>query len=423
MTLSRSQFFSILTALGATPISHHSKPPWDPLPKFAADSRALVLSGAGARGSYEAGALKWLFRETDQNGPPFDVICGSSAGAINAAFAALGTSVAIAQIETLWKNMPQANVVRLEPPVQDLVDAGIELQEATRHGFPANLVHFNRARKFLNAAGPPEDIAKLGGAASDAGVRALVQRYPFDIGELRSSLLISATNITRMASDAFYRFAGPDADSARRRFLDRVEPRPRLQGAVDAPALLPQLPLHHALTQDNVEDAIVGSASMPGVFKPVAVRHAETGETALYVDGGVVNNLSVSLAADAGATDITILTGTAAGELPRNQATLPGVLQEAYALMHEQILQDDIALAIAKNLVQRERNAADLNPTVRRYIKSLQGTTWRPLTLRIIRPKTPLAVMTMGFNHQADIEAAFAQGYLDAQAPYLYTMA
>ncbi|HXW51679.1 MAG TPA: patatin-like phospholipase family protein [Candidatus Acidoferrales bacterium] len=422
MTISRSTFFSVLAGVSALGAPRAAKPPWDPLPPPERAVRALVLSGAGARGAYEAGALKWLYRDIASADPPFEVVCGSSAGAINAAFAALGTVTSIAQLETLWHGMAQADVIRLQPAVQDIVDAAVDVQQASRLGFPSNLHYFNRARASLAAAGSPEDIAQLGGASSDAGVRALVRQYPLDITNLRSSLLISATNITRMASDAFYRFAGSDAAAATSRFLARVQPRPRLAGEPAAPTLLPQLPLHHELTQDNVEDALVASAAMPGVFKPVPVRHAETGDMALYVDGGVVNNLSVSLAADAGAWDITILTGTATNELPHNEATLPGVLQEAYALMHEQILQDDIGLAIAKNLLGRNRDLSWLNPTVQAYLRSLQASAWRPLVLRVIRPRTPLAVVTMGFNHQDGIDAAFAQGYADAQSPFLYSM-
>src|SRR5215216_5386953 len=46
----------------------------------------LILSGGGARAAYQAGALRGLARVLGRDAaPPFPVICGTSAGAINAA--------------------------------------------------------------------------------------------------------------------------------------------------------------------------------------------------------------------------------------------------------------------------------------------------------------------------------------------------
>ncbi|MCH7867340.1 MAG: patatin-like phospholipase family protein [Myxococcales bacterium] len=53
--------------------------------------RAIILAGGGARGAYEAGVLNYLFEELPNRlGKPidFDVVCGTSVGAIHAAFLA-----------------------------------------------------------------------------------------------------------------------------------------------------------------------------------------------------------------------------------------------------------------------------------------------------------------------------------------------
>lgn len=48
-------------------------------------SSALVLSGGGARAAYQAGVLKALAELTPESNPnPFQIICGTSAGAVNA---------------------------------------------------------------------------------------------------------------------------------------------------------------------------------------------------------------------------------------------------------------------------------------------------------------------------------------------------
>jgi len=50
-------------------------------------TRALVLSGGGARGAYEAGVLGYIWRLLGRHfreNPPFKILCGTSVGAINA---------------------------------------------------------------------------------------------------------------------------------------------------------------------------------------------------------------------------------------------------------------------------------------------------------------------------------------------------
>jgi len=62
-----------------------------PTPAIAGTKRAIVLSGGGARGAYEAGVLQFILDELPKRhgiDPRFDVVCGTSVGAIHAAFVA-----------------------------------------------------------------------------------------------------------------------------------------------------------------------------------------------------------------------------------------------------------------------------------------------------------------------------------------------
>ena len=57
--------------------------------------RAIVLSGGGARGAYEAGVLRFILDDLPRRrniDPRFDIICGTSVGAIHAAFVAATAS-------------------------------------------------------------------------------------------------------------------------------------------------------------------------------------------------------------------------------------------------------------------------------------------------------------------------------------------
>jgi len=73
--------------------------------------RAIVLSGGGARGAYEAGILDYLFRELPKRlGKPidFDIVCGTSVGAIHACFLAATADQGPDRAEALtriWSNL------------------------------------------------------------------------------------------------------------------------------------------------------------------------------------------------------------------------------------------------------------------------------------------------------------------------------
>lgn len=93
MSESRKQ----LRAIGALPIDHSKR---SERPRVG-----LVLAGGGARGAYEAGVLRYLCedfpRETGIH-PWFDIVCGTSVGALNACFVAGTADVLEQAISLLW---------------------------------------------------------------------------------------------------------------------------------------------------------------------------------------------------------------------------------------------------------------------------------------------------------------------------------
>ncbi len=72
--------------------------------------KALVLSGGGALGAFEAGAIQALSDSHDES----DIVCGTSIGAINAAFTAQDK---IPQLTSLWQR-----IGTLDPPVIDYIE-------------------------------------------------------------------------------------------------------------------------------------------------------------------------------------------------------------------------------------------------------------------------------------------------------------
>jgi NTE family protein len=81
---------------------------------------ALVLSGGGARGAYEAGVLSYLLEHIYPKLPPgfeFDIVSGTSVGAIHAAFVAssahLEPAVRAQALRETWEDMALDHVMRV----------------------------------------------------------------------------------------------------------------------------------------------------------------------------------------------------------------------------------------------------------------------------------------------------------------------
>ena len=81
-------------------------------------SIGLVLSGGGARGAYEVGVLKFLREKLAREVPVhFDVLCGTSVGAINACYLAATATEPEAGVRVLsdvWETMRFEDVVRFD---------------------------------------------------------------------------------------------------------------------------------------------------------------------------------------------------------------------------------------------------------------------------------------------------------------------
>jgi NTE family protein len=80
---------------------------------------ALVLTGGGARAAYQVGVLVAVAKlSTNRRKNPFPILCGTSAGAINAAgIACLADNFgkAVAVLASFWRNMHAGDIYRADP--------------------------------------------------------------------------------------------------------------------------------------------------------------------------------------------------------------------------------------------------------------------------------------------------------------------
>jgi predicted acylesterase/phospholipase RssA len=422
MPFSRSRFLSLVAALSAAGSSAApaaaAVPPWYPLPPPIKPSRrALVLSGGGARGAYEAGVLARLYENVETDGPPFDIVCGTSAGAINAAFAARSTRASIDEARKFWLEIPDAHIVDLIDPVQHAMLAADAFRQSTQHGFPRKLKYLARANGELGAMGPLSDLKDTLGVVSEQPILDLVHKYPMSLDELRATLVITATNVTVLGSDAFYRFVGPTAVADEARFVDLGQKFKTAEQQILRGVHARRVPLR----EETFIPAVIASTAIPGAFAPVSISDA-AGNVSVYVDGGVANNTPVGLATDAGATDITVVFVDAPEEFePPQPVNMLELMANCYNLMHQKIVEADLELVLAQNLMTQYREYRGLSSLAQRYLNTLGKEAWHPLTLRLIHPRAALPVDVMGFNDPAGLKKAFEAGFADAAEPQIYT--
>ena len=88
------------------------------MPPVSTSPTALVLSGGGARAAYQVGVLRTIAESLPPGAPlPFPVVCGNSAGALNAAFIAADArhfDRAVRGLDQLWSALAPSSIYRTE---------------------------------------------------------------------------------------------------------------------------------------------------------------------------------------------------------------------------------------------------------------------------------------------------------------------
>lgn len=316
---------------------------------------ALVLSGGGARGAFEAGVIKRLSQSKT-----FDIVCGTSIGAINAALTA---QQAFDELEELWTTIPTANIIRYIDVVNRL-NAFVDDFEGLRGKPLAWIANFHLVNDWFKI-GSKKALLALRGIVDPDPIKSLLDPL-LSVDALKSTLIVSATNLTNGTSDAFYSFvkAGND-DVMRFRSFRAADPT-------------------YELTQTNYLDAIRASAAIPGAFAPVQMNLGEPNVTHDYVDGGVANNTPITLALAAGATHVFVVFLDPPETKPQTLLTmnLYDIGIASLNVMQQKILESDMHLA-----------------------QSYAG-----VTITAIRPPTPLGLSVLDFGNADAIKAAYLDG-------------
>ncbi|MFN2459942.1 MAG: patatin-like phospholipase family protein [Candidatus Velthaea sp.] len=331
--------------------------------------KALVLSGGGARGAYEAGVIAGLHAA----GETFDIVCGTSIGAINGSFVAQDK---FDQLDRVWHTIGSRGVITLLPQVQKLRSIVAEIVGAGHDPIFKRAADVMTLIHDLASFGPPSHILALVGALESEPIANILSGN-LVLNDLKRTLVVSTTNLTRSTSDTFYHF--PDK-AAEEKFVHEQTNA-------------------YALTEENFIDAVRASASIPGAFSPVCIAVGEKGDSCHYVDGGVANNTPIGQAINAGATDVTVIFMDPDDGQPADQpiANLAQIGMACFSVMQQKILASDL------------RTAQSVNQTAK-----AAGSNKRVIKIRTVRPATPMAMTVLQFDNQPLLDAAYQIGLQDA---------
>lgn len=125
--------------------------------------------------------------------------------------------------------------------------------------------------------------------------------------------------------------------------------------------------LEIVLAEGDAVDAVVASASLPGVFPPVDV------DGHVLIDGGVVNNTPISVAVELGADRVIVLPTGYACALEATPRSALGMVVHAFTLATQRRLIDDV--------------------------RRLQGD----LDLRVVPPLCPVSVSPVDFARSGEL--------------------
>lgn len=334
--------------------------------------KALVLSGGGAHGAYEAGVAHALMQRES-----FDLICGVSIGAINAALLSAGEPGAI---EYFWRVAFPKSTPRLFPHVPRLrqlieqvvsIGSGNTIQDAMRIARAATLFPFIRNLGRIHQQ-------TLGMIASELDAM-------LDFSRRRHALLVGATNVTRGAQAVF------QADG-----ISYQIPRHRAERV--------RATEYREMNAESFSLMLLASSAMPGLFSPIELSFGE--ERALYADGCIIHNSPLALAIDHGATEITVVfvDPEPADSLAAQTPDIAHMAFNIATLWQQRMLDYELRLAVANNEILR------LGGDIEK----------RPISIRHVRPKAQLDIDMLAFDDAAGLSQAFDQGMQDgARSPQL----
>jgi predicted acylesterase/phospholipase RssA len=241
---------------------------------------ALVISGGGAKGSFAVGVLKYIL--LNKPDIKFDIICGTSTGALITPYAALGNIAALERIYTTMKTediILKGDLSKRIIMNNSLFDVG-PLVNVVRQNYPQNVF--------------------------DSLMTSNIQVF-FASVCLQTGKVVHFSNKDMIAPEGYDVIKLKDWDEMIR--------------------------------------AIVASADQPVFTPPIKIRSTDAAPRQ-YVDGGVREYAPIRVALDNGATDIYVvyLSPEIEPEINKEYTSVFDILLRTLALFSDDVGENDVAL-------------------------------------------------------------------------------
>lgn len=360
-------------------------------------SHALVLSGGGARGAYEAGLICALAERggirDGQPLAPYGVVCGTSIGAINAWFVATGQ---YAKLRAAWATLAHENIIEMKRPYRALMHP---------HTFVMDRLY--AALRLISGISSHE----LGLAGSEPILKWMAKhmdpRTP-----LVMPLVWVATNLTTQSAEYFYRL--PPSFSGK--IPPRVERALRLTLGENA--------IFRAAPDAILHRSLFASAAIPVVFDPVVLPMID-GTKGSYVDGSIASNALVQVARTV-ARNIHVVFVDA--PIRRTMyANAIAVAVGGYSTMQREILAGALRQVYLDSSADRSFRVLQLAKTIENKSESADVRSLvRDLPIAdiaYVRPLRELPTNFVAFEQQSQLDVTFSIGEHDAArgfTPYVW---
>jgi predicted acylesterase/phospholipase RssA len=382
--MERRSFLFTLGMAGVAPALVGATPPAE---EIAPLGRALVLSGGGALGAYEAGIIgalaAWGGILDGSRLAPYELVCGTSIGALNGWFVATGQ---YSKLHDLWYGVSDMNLIRAKKQYSAVRDP--ESGILNRAASVASLVGLTKDQKGILQSEPV-----FNWIASNVDPNA----------PLLMPFVWATTNLTLQRPEYFYvRPAGKSPELPR-----QVEHALKL-------SLGPHTIVREA-TPDLLQRAIFASAALPLAFDPVLIPNPE-GAMNAYCDGGVASNSPVGIAhAVSNAADVVLLDPPFQPETDYKDAV--EIAYGCFGTMQRKILEAEMRNVYFQSIGKRTLSRM----TTAEVVRSMQGMelvakfmqSVPETDLRYIRPEKTLPLTVVGFNDEIGIGKAYRQGWED----------
>ncbi len=382
--IERRSFLLSLAAAGLTPAALRSTAHAAAEPLAA----ALVLSGGGARGAYEAGVIGALaaMRGIADGAPlpPYELVCGTSIGALNGWFFATGQYQKARQ---LWYGIGSEPLITLKQQFAALRDP------------ESGVLNWAAAAASLFGL-----VRNQSGILQSEPVYEWIVRNVDPSAPLLIPLIWAVTNLTHQRPEYFFLDPHP-------RSLEHLV---RIESALQI-TLGPQTIVREA-TPDVLHRALFASACIPIAFDPVMMP-GPSGTLDAYCDGGVASNSPVGIAHSiARAADVILLSPPFEPEDAHGDAV--EVAFAAFGTAQRKLLEVEMRNVYFQSMGRRglERlSAAELARVVSgdellaQYALSVPATA-----LRYLRPAKSLPLGVVAFSDVSGIGQAYRTGWEDA---------